>query len=199
MINQNLSKKIRGIYAITPNTVLDLAQIEHLIKQHSISILQYRHKTAAQTPKLTYGKQLQRLCAKYHTLFIVNDDINLAKRIAADGVHLGKNDTSILAARQQLGNNAIIGISCYDKLNLAQQAQDQGADYVAFGALFRSKTKPNAPHCPLTTVSQAKQQLTIPIVGIGGIDFNNQQAAFAAGCDAVAMIDALFKSTDSIG
>jgi thiamine-phosphate pyrophosphorylase len=87
-------------------------------------------------------------------------------------------------------------MSCYDDINLAKQAQDQGANYVAFGALFPSNTKPNAINCSLDTIAQAKQVLNIPIVGIGGVNFKNQQQAFDAGCDAVAMINALFQSAD---
>jgi len=111
-------------------------------------------------------------------------------------VHLGKDDTSIEVARAQLGSDAIIGVSCYNDTKLAKIAQDKGVNYVAFGALFPSNTKPNAPHCPLDIIMQAKQALAIPIVGIGGVDFDNQQQALDAGCDAVAMINALFQSTD---
>ena len=189
-------KKISGIYAITPNKILDLNAIEQAIIAHKISVLQYRHKTTDVSIKLNEAKQLQQLCLRHNTLFIINDDINLAQKIKADGVHLGKDDTSIEVARAQLGSDAIIGVSCYNDIKLAKIAQDKGANYVAFGALFPSNTKPNAPHCPLDIIMQAKQALAIPIVGIGGVDFDNQQQALDAGCDAVAMINALFQSTD---
>jgi thiamine-phosphate pyrophosphorylase len=196
MIQKILYKKISGIYAITPNKALDLKLVEQAIEQHQINTLQYRHKTTDALIKLNEAKQLQQLCLRHNTLFIINDDINLAEKINADGVHLGKNDSSIQYARQRLGGNAIIGMSCYDDINLAKQAQDQGVNYVAFGALFPSSTKPNAINCSLDTITQAKQVLNIPIVGIGGVNFKNQQQAFDAGCDAVAMINALFQSTD---
>ena len=196
MIQKNLYKKISGIYAITPDKALDLKLVEQAIEQHQINTLQYRHKTTDALIKLNEAKQLQQLCLRHNTLFIINDDINLAEKINADGVHLGKNDASIQYARQQLGGHAIIGMSCYDDINLAKQAQDQGANYVAFGALFPSNTKPNAINCSLDTIAQAKQVLNIPIVGIGGVNFKNQQQAFDAGCDAVAMINALFQSAD---
>ena len=196
MIQKILYKKISGIYAITPNKALDLKLVEQAIEQHQINTLQYRHKTTDALIKLNEAKQLQQLCLRHNTLFIINDDINLAEKINADGVHLGKNDASIQYARQQLGGHAIIGMSCYDDINLAKQAQDQGANYVAFGALFPSNTKPNAINCSLDTIAQAKQVLNIPIVGIGGVNFKNQQQAFDAGCDAVAMINALFQSAD---
>jgi len=189
-------KKISGIYAITPNKILDLNAIEQAIIAHKISVLQYRHKTTDVSIKLNEAKQLQQLCLRHNTLFIINDDINLAQKIKADGVHLGKDDTSIKVARAQLGSDAIIGASCYNDIKLAKIAQDKGVNYVAFGALFPSNTKPNAPHCPLDIIMQAKQALAIPIVGIGGVDFDNQQQALDAGCDAVAMINALFQSTD---
>ena len=189
-------KKISGIYAITPNKILDLNAIEQAIIAHKISVLQYRHKTTDVSIKLNEAKQLQQLCLRHNTLFIINDDINLAQKIKADGVHLGKDDTSIEVARAQLGSDAIIGVSCYNDIKLAKIAQDKGVNYVAFGALFPSNTKPNAPHCPLDIIMQAKQALAIPIVGIGGVDFDNQQQALDAGCDAVAMINALFQSTD---
>jgi thiamine-phosphate pyrophosphorylase len=197
----NSVEKIRGIYAITPDTSLNLDQIRKIITQHHISILQYRRKrhatvqtdkTADDTLKLDEAIKLRQLCLQHNTLFIINDDINLAQKIGADGVHLGKDDSSIQQAKKQLGDTAIIGVSCYNDINLAINAQSQGASYVAFGALFTSSTKPDAPVCSLDIVTQAKQTLNIPIVGIGGINFNNQQQAINAGCDSVAMINALF-------
>ncbi|MEO1939607.1 thiamine phosphate synthase [Candidatus Thioglobus sp.] len=191
-----MNNKISGIYAITPNQKLELNSIDQVFNQYKISILQYRHKNANEDIKIDEANKLRQLCLRHNTLFIINDDVNLAQKISADGVHLGKNDSSVEQARKQLGNQAIIGVSCYDDIDLAKQAQKQGANYVAFGSLFPSTTKPNAPLCPLDLIIKAKQKLNIPIVGIGGIDFNNQHQAFDAGCDAVAMISALFQSTD---
>ncbi len=192
---KSLHNKISGIYAITPNRI-DITAIEQVIVKHKIGLLQYRHKATNAETRLDESTQLQQLCWKHHTLFIINDDINLAKKISADGVHLGKNDDSIQNARKQLGENAIIGVSCYNDIKLAKNAQNQGATYVAFGALFPSTTKPDAPQCTLDTITQARQQLSVPIVGIGGVNFDNQQQAFNAGCDSVAMISQLFQSTD---
>ena len=191
-----MNQKISGIYAITPNKILEFDAVEKAMVMHKISILQYRRKTTDASIKLNEAKQLQQLCLRHNTLFIINDDINLAQKINADGVHLGTDDASILTARQQLGDDAVIGVSCYNDIKLAKTAQNKGANYVAFGALFPSSTKPNALYCSLEIISQAKKVLTIPVVGIGGIDFNNQHQAFDAGCDAVAMINALFQSVD---
>jgi len=119
----NSVEKIRGIYAITPNQILDIKLIEQVITQHSIGILQYRHKTNNTEVKLNEAQQLRQLCSEHNTLFIINDDINLAQKVNADGVHLGKEDASIATARQHLGENAIIGVSCYNDLKLAQSAE----------------------------------------------------------------------------
>jgi thiamine-phosphate pyrophosphorylase len=189
----NSAKKIRGIYAITPDTTLNLKKIEKIIIEQKITILQYRRKTSNATLAFNEASKLRQLCLQYHTLFIINDDINLALKVAADGVHLGKNDASIDVARATLGTRAIIGVSCYNALNRGKIAERQGADYVAFGALFTSNSKPDAPRCTLDIIQQAKGVLSIPVVGIGGIDFHNQQLAFEAGCDCVAMIGALFE------
>ena len=191
MIQADLNKKIRGIYAITPDQTLELNSIENTIKKYNIQILQYRRKNLNANTQLKEAKQLQQLCQKHHTLFIINDDINLAQKIKADGVHLGAQDDSISIARARLREGAVIGVSCYNDVDYALKAQQQGANYVAFGALFPSSTKPNAVQCSLDTITQAKPSLNIPIVGIGGINFDNQQNAFDAGCDAVAMINAL--------
>lgn len=188
-----LDQRIQGLYAITPNKNLDIALIEGVISKHQVNILQYRHKTDNKQRKLDEAQQLRELCLIHNTLFIINDDINLCQNIGADGVHLGQNDASILVARTQLGKDSIIGVSCYNQLELAIQAQNQGANYVAFGALFASNTKPNAKHCPLSVVRQARDSLSLPIVGIGGVTFSNQHLAFDAGCDAVAMVKGLFE------
>jgi thiamine-phosphate pyrophosphorylase len=192
MHNLLFKQENNGLYLITPDQPLDLALLEQIILRHQIKVLQYRRKIAHFPTKLAQAKLLRELCDKHHTIFIINDDINLAQKSAADGIHLGKNDATIAQARAKLGARTIIGVSCYNDLNLALTAQKSGADYVAFGALFASTTKPNAQHCSLEVIKQANQQLSVPIVGIGGINFNNQYQAFTAGCSAVAMISAMY-------
>ena len=187
-----LDQRIQGLYGITPNNNLDIALIERVITDHQVNILQYRHKTNDDQLKLNEAQKLLDLCLTHNTLFIVNDDINLCEKVGADGVHLGRNDTSINTAREQLGEKAIIGVSCYNQLKLAFKAEAMGANYVAFGALFNSITKPTSSHCPLSIIKSAKEKLKLPIVGIGGITFKNKKLAFAAGCDAVAMLNGLF-------
>lgn len=179
------------IYAITADLPPNLYQIEYILKQ-GIYALQYRRKNINQQQALSESSLLYTLCQKYQTPFIINDNIDLCLTLNADGVHLGCHDTSLSAARTALGKNKIIGVSCYNQLTLALHAQENGASYVAFGALFSSATKPQAIHCPLTVIQQASTMINLPIVGIGGITHNNKEDAYQAGCDIVAMIDGVF-------
>jgi len=187
-----LDQRIQGLYGITPNNNLNIALIERVITEYQVNILQYRHKTNDEQLKLNEAQQLLDLCLTHNTLFIVNDDINLCEKVGADGVHLGQNDAPINTVREQLGEKAIIGVSCHNQLQLAFEAEAMGADYVAFGTLFNSITKPTSSHCPLSVIKSAKEKLNLPIVGIGGITFDNQRLAFESGCDAVAMLNGLF-------
>ena len=187
-----LNQRIHGLYGITPNKKIDIEFIENIITAHQVKILQYRHKTQDEQLKLDEAQQLRELCLTHNTLFIVNDDINLCEKVSAHGVHLGQRDKSATEARYKLGKQAIIGVSCYNEIGLALEAERSGASYVAFGALFPSTTKPNAKHCKLSVIKSAKKRINIPIVGIGGVTFENQSLAFNAGCNAVAMLDGLF-------
>ena len=187
-----LSQRIKGLYGITPNKDLDITLIENAIKRHKVNILQYRRKTQDKKIKLDEATLLLKLCQQYNTLFIVNDDVNLCKKVGADGVHLGQNDIDITSARCQLGEEFIIGVSCHSNLELAIQAENNGADYIALGAIFKSNTKPNANNCSLSEIQYIKKNIIIPIVGIGGITFENQQSVIDAGCDSIAMVEGLF-------
>jgi thiamine-phosphate pyrophosphorylase len=125
---------------------------------------------------------------------IINDDMHLAQALGAEGVHLGQHDGDLHDARALLGAQAIIGITCYQSLDLAQLAQQQGANYVAFGRFFPSRSKPLAGHAPLSLLTEAKQHINIPIVAIGGILPSNAGDLLAAGADLLAVIDGLFAS-----
>jgi len=125
-------------------------------------------------------------------LFIINDNVQLAKQVSADGVHLGKEDNNISQARKQLGKTAIIGISCYNQIQRAIEAEQQGADYIAFGRFFPSKTKPHATAADPQIIIQAKQKISIPIVAIGGITAENANTVISAGADSIAVINGVF-------
>ena len=158
--------------------------------------MQYRRKNTDIKTLLNEAEQIKEICQKNNTLFIVNDHIELADLCKSDGIHLGGNDQSILEARDKLGQKAIIGKSCYNSIENALTAQKEGASYVAFGAIFPSETKPNAPICSLETIREASSKISIPIVGIGGIDFSKLNEVFEAGCNSIAMVNALFQPSN---
>ncbi len=188
-------KRINGLYAITP----DAADLDALLRKAEAclaggaGVLQYRNK-AAGVPHRQYAAVVAQCCKSRGVPFIVNDDVELALAVNADGVHLGRDDGDCAAARERLGREAIIGISCYGSIERALAAQAAGADYVAFGSVFPSSTKPEAPPVPLSRIREARAQLHIPIVAIGGITLQNAAQVIEAGADAVAVINAVFEA-----
>jgi len=187
-----LNQRIHGLYGITPDKNLNISLIENAIKKHNINIIQYRRKTLNTKNKVDEAKKLLNLCIEHNTLFIVNDDMNLCEKVGAHGIHIGQGDVDANLARKVLGEKFIIGVTCHNSLELAIEAEKNGADYIALGAIFKSKNKPNAVRCSLEKIKEIKKNVNIPIVGIGGINLNNQHYAYNAGCDSVAMIDGLF-------
>jgi len=192
---------ISGLYALTPeleDTRLLIAQVTAALDGGAAAV-QYRNKTAPAALRLTQAHALRALCADRGATFIVNDDIELALVSAADGVHLGRDDVSLGAARRCLGDKVLIGASCYDSLDRAEAAIGAGADYIAFGSFFASRVKPDAVRAAIWLLTAAKQRWSIPIVAIGGITPTNAQALVAAGADAVAVISALFDAANPEG
>ncbi|GAB4258704.1 MAG: thiamine phosphate synthase [Methylomicrobium sp.] len=187
----NLPK--RGLYAITQT---DGKTMDQVVEEVSAAIrggavmVQYRDKQPLDALRL--GQALLDLCRDAEVPLIVNDDIDLAATIGADGVHLGRDDDSIDYAKQRLGQQAIIGISCYDSLDRALIAERQGATYVAFGRFFPSGTKPLASPARLATLREAKRSLTIPTVAIGGILPSNGRQLIDAGADLLAVVGGVF-------
>jgi thiamine-phosphate pyrophosphorylase len=187
--------KIQGIYAITdPNLLTDNILYDSVSQaiDAGISILQYRNKTASYDLQQRQAEILNVLCKNNQVLFIINDSVQLARKVSADGVHLGKEDKNISQAREKLGESAIIGISCYNQLQRAIKAEQQGADYIAFGRFFPSKTKPHAISAIPELITQARKQISIPIVAIGGITAENANVLIKAGADSLAVINGIF-------
>ena len=190
---------LKGLYAITDENLIPEQHFNQAIEsalQGGAKIIQYRDKSNDQNKRLRQAKALRLLCRQYKSLCIINDDIELAKIVDADGVHLGKDDSSIAKAREALGDEAVIGVSCYNDLTLAINAEKDTADYVAFGAIFSSTTKPDATIASLDIISQAKRQLSIPVCTIGGITEDNLQQVVQHGADMSAVISSLFSSSD---
>ena len=193
---------IRGLYAITPeiaDTPRLLSQVQQAI-DGGVTVLQYRAKTLAPALRDAQAHALARQCKRQGVALIINDDITLARACNAAGVHLGRDDdTSWNKADSDSEHPLIVGISCYDSLQLALDAQQAGASYVAFGSFFPSRTKPDAVRATLPLLREARRQLDLPIVAIGGIDLDHVDALIEAGADAVAVISALFEAPDISG
>ena len=187
---------IKGLYAITP----DLADLNILIHKTQLAVeggafmVQYRSKIQDRDVKMQQCAAILRLCREYQIPCIVNDDVEMCRILEADGVHLGEKDDNIAEVRHILGEDAIIGSSCYNQTERARQAQKEGASYVAFGAMFPTSTKPSAPKATLALLREAKREIQIPIVAIGGITVNNAQDVIETGIDAIAVINSLFEA-----
>jgi len=191
----NLKANFKGLYVITDPTLCPANTIIEQVTQAlegGAKILQFRDKTSDFQTQLTLSKQLKTLCEQYQAYFIVNDNIELAKQSGAHGIHIGQHDQTLLMARHQLGENCIIGVSCYNDLTLATNMQTLGANYVAFGRFFPSNTKPNAPQAEIETLIKAKRILDIPVVAIGGITAQNAPQLIATGVDSLAVIQGVF-------
>jgi thiamine-phosphate pyrophosphorylase len=193
-----MNGRISGLYAITP----DLADTQKLIQQVRLALeggarcVQYRNKSADKSLGLQQATALVRLCSEFTVPLIINDSLEVALKIDADGVHLGAQDCLISHAKSKLGADKIVGASCYNNLQRALEAEAEGADYVALGSFFASPVKPHAVRAPLKLLREAKARLRVPIVAVGGIDLQNAGLLLAAGADAVAVISALFNSED---
>ncbi len=186
---------VHGLYAIADTGVLSPADLMAAVAQAidgGAAVVQYRDKSSDDPRRLTQATALAQLCHDRGVMFIVNDDVSLAGASGADGVHLGRDDPSPPAARRALGRGAIIGVSCYNDLSMAIEAQQQGADYVAFGAFFVSPTKPHAVRADASLLRRAKARLCVPVVAIGGITPHTAPALITAGADAVAVIHGVF-------
>ena len=182
------------IYAISD----DLLMPENLALEYAREILecgvkffQFRSKKAVKNEKL--ASEILNLCEKFGAKFIVNDNVKFAKKIGAKAVHLGKDDEGIKEAFEILGKDAYVGVSCYNDINLAINAAKNGASYAAFGSVFTSPTKPNAPKCGLEVVKEAKQILNLPVCVIGGINETNIGSLSHVKPDLIAVISAIYK------
>jgi thiamine-phosphate pyrophosphorylase len=176
----------RGLYAITPERV-DLDTLRRAL-EGGIALLQYR----AKPPRKDEALAVIALAKEYGVPVIVNDDPRLAREVGAAGVHLGREDGHPPAAKQE---NFIVGVSCYNDIALARAAVAAGADYVAFGSVFASPTKPNAVRAPLTLFGEARA-LGVPLCAIGGITIESAPQIVAAGADLLAVITDLFEAPD---
>jgi thiamine-phosphate pyrophosphorylase len=190
-------KPLLGLYAITDTDLMQgrlLTAVEAALKGGA-TVLQYRDKSGDHRRRRTEAQSLQMLCRQYGVPLLINDDVALAAEIHADGVHLGRSDAAVQAARQLLGPDAIIGATCHGSLEFAAEAHRQGASYLAFGAVHPSPTKPGAAPVALSVLAEARH-FGLPVVAIGGISADNAAPVIAAGADCVAVISDLWQAPD---
>jgi thiamine-phosphate pyrophosphorylase len=189
---------LSGLYVLTPqepDTDALLRKVRAAIAGGA-TIVQYRAKDLDDARKHDQGVALLHCCRQHGVPLIVNDDVALAVAIDAEGVHLGRDDGDLAAARRALGPKKFLGASCYRDIAIAERALAAGADHVAFGSVFASPTKPGAARAPLELLTQARAKLRVPIVAIGGITAANARSVVEAGAHALAVISAVFDAPD---
>ncbi|MCZ4305604.1 thiamine phosphate synthase [Zoogloeaceae bacterium G21618-S1] len=189
---------MRGLYLVTPDWD-DSARLFRVVEAALAgqpALLQYRNKSTDAARRLSEASRLCALCRRAGVPFIVNDDLELALRVEADGVHLGRDDGALDTARERLGTGRILGVTCYNDVSRAEAAVALGADYVAFGAMFASPSKPQAVVATPAVLSLARQRCTVPVAAIGGITLENAAPLVAAGADLLAVISDVFMAAD---
>lgn len=190
---------LRGLYAIADTGVLAPDDFETAVEAAlagGACMIQYRDKSDDRQRRSRQARAMVEHCRRHDAIAIINDDIELALAVDADGVHVGRDDGDPAAARARLGSGRILGVSCYDDLERAREAVALGADYVAFGSVFPSVTKPDAVRVPPELFARARDELDVPLCAIGGITADNAAEVFAAGADLVAVISDLFQAPD---
>ena len=199
MTNPSMHHHLRGLYAITDPVLLPEDQLIASVEQALLggaSIIQYRDKGATEVELIRRAESLASCCKAHQRPLIINDRVDICKRVNADGVHLGQEDNAIKSAREQLGSTAIIGATCHNSVHLAEQALADGASYIAFGRFFNSHSKQHAPPADLSIFKEAESKIPLPKVAIGGINLDNGQSVLDHGADMIAVIHALFASSD---
>jgi thiamine-phosphate pyrophosphorylase len=193
--------QLHGLYLVTPDwddTELLLRKTEQALKGGA-TLLQYRHKTAAAELRREQAGALLALCRRHGVPLIINDHVALCLELDADGIHVGGTDASVAAVRAEVGNNKIVGASCYGSLQLARDAATAGATYIAFGGFYPSRVKKYDFRTAPEIVAQAKQEIDLPVVVIGGMTVENCAPLIAQGTDMVAAISSVYMTDDDAG
>ena len=191
---------MRGLYLITNDDPIELllAKLEGAMATYEVAVLQYRRKKVVDPEARAYEiGYMKHLCEQYKVPFVINDDLEAAVQYGV-GVHLGQDDGSIVEAKERLPKNVLIGRSCNNSLELAEQAIADGASYVAFGAIYATDTKPEAGNIGLDTLKKAKEKLNVPICAIGGLTVENGAEVIAAGADLCAVISDVLGGSMSV-
>jgi thiamine-phosphate pyrophosphorylase len=189
--------KLSGLYPLSDSSLVSYADLPfalELMFHSGVTIFQLREKCHDKSHIFDTCRYIRTLCDEYGALFIVDDDVEFAAMVGADGAHIGKDDMSIEEARAILGHDKIIGVSCYGDLDRAINMQKRGADYVAFGSFYPSSTKPNASVVGKSVLMSAKELLDIPICAIGGISSDKALEIIGAGADMIAVISDIWNA-----
>jgi thiamine-phosphate pyrophosphorylase len=193
-----LKKNVSGIYAITP----DIPDTDELINivgcalRGGIKLFQYRNKSADKKLKVEQADQLLKLIRDYGGALIINDDLSVLETVDADGLHVGKDDTGVEMARKAITKEKILGVSCYADVDRAVRSERAGADYVAFGSMFKTTSKVRADAASLQLLTEARNFCRVPFVAIGGINSGNLREVVLAGADSAAIIHGIFGASD---
>tara|TARA_B100000886_G_scaffold152199_1_gene103628 strand:- start:660 stop:1277 length:618 start_codon:yes stop_codon:yes gene_type:complete len=191
---RNLSKKF--IYLISPNKIKKktfYSELNLIFKLNKISFFQLRLKKETFKKRIIIAKKIKKICKKYNVKFIINDDPNLALKVKADGCHLGQKDMSIENAKKIL-KNKIIGVTCHNSVKLAKSALLNGANYIAIGAFYQTKTKKVKHRANLQTLKKIKKQINLPVVAIGGINEKNYKKLLLNKADFLAISSYIWKN-----
>ena len=186
---------LRGLYVITDENLTPDDTVHSYVEdalKAGAGIVQYRNKTKNDDEVEEVCRRLQALCSQYNVPFIIDDRPHLATKIQADGIHIGKDDMPLEEARK-IFPKGIIGVSCYGSIRKAKEAQEEGADYVAFGSFFPSPTKPHSGVISMNVLEKAKEAVDIPICAIGGISQSNIEQIAATNIDMISVVSAAFK------
>jgi len=184
-----------GLYVITDEKLLRRKDFVRKVAEAAAAgagLIQLREKASSLRDRLELARAAVRAAHAHGAKLVINDDPRLAALIGADGVHIGRDDATVEEARELLGRQAIIGVSCYGDIDLAVRMQRAGADYVSFGACFKSPTKPKEGIVPLSVFARARPRLKVPLVAIGGITAANAPSVYAAGADLVSVVSSVF-------
>ena len=193
-----MTSTLAGLYLVTPDwdDTEQLLATSELALQGGVALLQYRHKSASAELRHTQASALLALCHRYQCPFIINDHVDLCLALDADGIHVGGLDASVADVRARLGADKIVGASCYGDMALAHSAHQQGANYIAFGGFYPSRIKKYPVTTSFDIVSQARREIALPSVVIGGMTLDNCLPLVAAGADMVAAISSVYFAPD---
>ncbi len=191
---QSFQQRLKGLYLLTDHDLLGnrlLSAVEQGLAGGA-RLIQYRDKTQDHKRRQHEAQELRILCTRFDSLLIINDDIELAQAVNADGVHLGRDDSAPAHVRALLGFSRIIGVSCYNSVARAMAAAQAGADYIAFGSFYTSQVKPSAVQASIDLIPNARAQMALPIAAIGGIHSDNAKLLIDAGADMIAVVHGVF-------